>query len=308
MAKTLVTGGLGFIGRRLTRHLLEAGREVVVLDLEPSGDEAAAAAAWQDEHPGCVRVEADVRDRRAVDRLYRRHGLAATAHLAAFSRARESVTRPRETAEVNELGTVTLLEAARRWGAYTFVLASSASVYGADAPRPFDEEALGEVPNSPYGASKRAGELHALACGRVHGLKVTALRLFSVFGPGQRPDQAVARFVDAATRGTPGPRFGDGGAIRDPVWVDDVVRAFELALDKAPDRLVCNISGGRGVTVTELAQAVATACDRPLDLEDLPEQPGDAPSGHALVERAAAALGWHPKTGLAEGLQRLRAS
>jgi UDP-glucuronate 4-epimerase len=294
MRKLLVTGGLGFIGSAVVEHALRAGREVVIADLDPAEEEAAERADRMGRLDGCEVHLGDVRDRRWVDRLYRREGVAATVHLAAFSRARESVASPRLTAEVNELGTVTVLDAARRWGAYTFVLGSSSSVYGHDAPRPFAEDAMGSGPDSPYGASKRAAELHAHAAYRVHGLKVSVLRLFSVFGPGQRQDMAVARWIRCAREGRPAPRYGEDDTGRDLVHVDDVVAAIDAAVSRAADWLVVNVAGGRAVPPVELAGAIATAVGRPIDLEPQPAQPGDAPLGPADVTRAHVQLGWTP--------------
>lgn len=302
MRKLLVTGGLGFVGSAMVEHALGEGREVVVADLDPASEEAEERAERFAGAPGCAVHLGDVRDRRWVDRLYRREGIAATVHLAAFSRARESVRDPAAACEVNELGTVTVLDAARRWGAYTFVLASSSSVYGDDAPRPFRENALGSGPDSPYGASKRAAELHAHAVHRVHGLKVVVLRLFSVYGPRQRDDMAVARWLACARAGAAAPRFGDDDTGRDMVHVDDVVRAVDLALTKAPEWLIANVAGGRPVPPLELARAIATAVGRPLDLETEPHQPGDAPRGPADIGHARRELGWGPTRDLASWL------
>lgn len=303
MRKLLVTGGLGFIGSSVVAQALGRDREVVVADLEPAGPAAEERAERFTRHPGCTVHLGDVRDRRWVDRLYRREGIAETVHLAAFSRARESVRDPCAACEINELGTVIVLDAARRWGAYTFVLASSSSVYGHDAPRPFLEDNVGSGPDSPYGASKRAAELHAHAVHRVHGLKVSVLRLFSVYGPGQRDDMAVARWLACARAGRAAPRYGDDAAGRDMVHVDDVARAVDLALTRAPEWLVANVAGGRAVPPVEVASSIATALDRPLDLEPQPEQPGDAPRGAADIETAHRELGWSPSRDLASWLQ-----
>ena len=303
MRKLLVTGGLGFIGSAVVEHALAGDREVVVADLDPPGDEAAQLAERLARRPGCTVHLGDVRDRRWVDRLYRREGISETVHLAAFSRARESIRDPQTTCEVNELGTVTVLDAARRWGAYTFVLASSSSVYGHDVPRPFREDALGAGPDSPYGASKRAAELHAHAVHRVHGLKISVLRLFSVFGPRQRADMAVVRWMECARTGRPAPRFGGDDSGRDMVHVDDVARAVDLAVSLAPDWLVVNVAAGRATPPDEMARDVTTAVGRPLDLDPQPEQPGDAPRGAADIERARRALGWAPTRDLGSWLR-----
>lgn len=302
MSKVLVTGGLGFIGQHVVRRMVRSGRAVVVLDLEPDDDRRARAAEELGRLEGCVVVVGDVRDRSAVDRLFRREGIAATVHLATHSSARGSVSHPRETVEVNELGTVTVLEAARKWGAYRFVLASSCSVYGSDAPRPFRESMLGTGPASPYGASKRAAELHGYAFHRVHGLNVSCLRLFSVYGPGQRRDMAVTRWIEAARRGDAAARFGSQETTRDFVHVEDVVRALDAAVRGGPDWSVVNIGSGCSTSLADLAQAVASSVGRPLELEDLPAQPGDAPSGPADTSQAKTDLGWQPTIDLATGL------
>ena len=215
--KLLVTGGAGFIGSHFADRRLARGDRVVVLDdfndfYDPAIKRANVAPHLAD--PRYRLVEADIRDRAAVFRLFEEEKFDAVVHLAARAGVRPSLSEPVLYEEVNCVATLHLLEAAVANGKPRFVFASSSSVYGVNSKLPFSEEDPIERPISPYAATKRAGELHAYVAHHVHGLEAVCLRFFTVYGPRQRPEMAIARFIRCLETDDPVPFYGDGSSRR----------------------------------------------------------------------------------------------
>ncbi len=307
MAKTLITGGAGFIGSHLALRLLGEGREVVVLDdfndyYDPRLKRANAGLLAQ--HQGFQLVEGDIRDRALVERIYRREGIAATVHLAARAGVRPSIREPHLYVDVNELGTVNLLDAARKWGAYTFLFGSSSSVYGTNSKVPFSEQDPITRPVSPYAATKRAGELLCHTYHHLYGMKVTCLRFFTVYGPRGRPDMAIYSFTERLLEGAPLPLFGDGTSARDYTYIDDIVDGIARSLEHAAAWEVFNLGGSRTTTLARLVELIAEATGVEPSLERLPDQPGDVPITFADVSHAREVLGWEAAVPIEEGIER----
>lgn len=305
--RVLVTGGAGFIGSHLVEALLRRGDQVTVLDnlddaYDPSLKEANLAGLLS-AGGGSVRlVRGDLRDPSALHDAMA--GVDAVAHLAARAGVRPSLRDPQLYASVNVGGTAALLDALRLRPGVPLVFASSSSVYGASATPPFREDDAADRPLSPYAATKRACELLGYAAHAGWGTQVCCLRFFTVYGPRQRPDMAISRFLSCALDGRPLPVFGDLASSRDYTWVGDTVAAILAALDHPPPFAIINVGGGRPVTLGQLVQAVGVAVGAPVQVDALPPQAGDVPLTLASVERAEALLGWRAKLTLEEGLAR----
>ncbi|MEW6336681.1 MAG: GDP-mannose 4,6-dehydratase [Acidobacteriota bacterium] len=307
MRTILVTGGAGFIGSQVTRALLERGLSVVCLDdfndyYDPRFKRE-NVAPFQ-EHQAWKLVEGDIRDAALVDETYRRHGVSATIHLAARAGVRPSIRQPRLYEEVNGIGTLNLLEAAHRRGAYTFVFGSSSSVYGINSKVPFNEEDAITCPVSPYAATKRANELTCYTYHHLYGLKVTCLRFFTVYGPRQRPEMAIYHFAEKLARGEPVPRYGDGSTARDYTYIDDIVAGVLAALDADAPFEIVNLGGSRTTSLQRLIELIAGALGVPPRHEELPMQPGDVPITFADVSKAERLWGWRPRVPIEEGIPR----
>lgn len=304
--KILVTGAAGFIGSHLVERLVALGHEVVGVDnFDPYYDPAlkrqnlAVAVAG----PRFHLVEGDVRDRPLLEELLA-DGCDSVVHLAARPGVRRSLEEPGVYVQINVEGTIAVLEAARRRrGAYV-VVASSSSVYGLSPDIPFREEMSRLLPASPYGASKLAAEQFCRVYHSLYRVPVTCLRFFTVYGPRQRPDMAIARFVRCVSSGTPLPFYGDGSAHRDYTYADDVIDGVVRAIERPRGFQVYNLGTEDTVSLTELVAAIEREVGRRAVLALQPDQPGDVPVTRASIERAACGLGYAPRVSLAEGLRR----
>lgn len=304
---TLITGGAGFIGSHLTRRLLSQGERVTVLDdfndfYDPARKRRNVAPFLGRDDYGLV--EGDIRDEALVDRLFAAGGFDAVVHLAARAGVRPSLREPILYEEVNCIGTLRLLEAARRHGPANFVFASSSSVYGINEKVPFAEDDPVDRPISPYATTKRAGELLCFNYHHLHGLRTSCLRFFTVYGPAQRPEMAIAKFTELLAAGRAVPLFGDGNTRRDYTYVDDIVDGVVAARELAPGFEIFNLGGSETTRLIDLVHWIAGELGVEPRVELLPEQPGDVPITFADVGKARRLLGYSPQVPIREGLRR----
>jgi UDP-glucuronate 4-epimerase len=305
--KLLVTGGAGFIGSHLVDRRLARGDRVVVLDDFNDFYDPRRKRANLEPHRANARfrlVEGDIRNRELVFSLFEKERFDAVLHLAARAGVRPSLEQPVLYEEVNCVGTLHLLGAAVAHGKPRFVFASSSSVYGINSKLPFAEEDPIDRPISPYATTKRAGELHVFSAHHLYGLPATCLRFFTVYGPRQRPEMAIARFIRCLESGEAIPFFGDGGSRRDYTFIDDIAAGVEAALDADFPFEIVNLGGAHPVSLSELVAALEEATGKRARLERAPNQPGDVPVTFASTEKAQRLLGFRAEVPLEEGLRR----
>jgi UDP-glucuronate 4-epimerase len=306
-AHVLVTGGAGFIGSHLSRRLLARGDRVTVLDdfndfYDPQRKRMNVAPLLGEPHYALV--EGDIRDATLVDRLFAGGAFDAVVHLAARAGVRPSLREPLLYEEVNCIGTLLLLEAARRHGPAVFVFGSSSSVYGINEKVPFAEDDPVNLPISPYATTKRAGELLCFNYHHLYGLRTSCLRFFTVFGPRQRPEMAIHRFTDLLARGQAVTLYGDGNSRRDYTYIDDIINGVVAALDLAPAFEIINLGGAETTRLRDLVQWIAGELAVEPLIEYRPDQPGDVPITYADVTKAQRLLGYTPTVNVREGLRR----
>ena len=304
MQRILVTGGAGFIGSHTVERLLARGDQPVVLDNFNDFYDPAIKRANVARFPGVPVVVGDIRDKSLIDSLFAQQRFDGVIHLAAMAGVRPSVQDPLLYEDVNVRGTMVLLEAARRQPGLRFVFASSSSVYGARDRSPFREDDDIPRPVSPYAATKRAGELIAYTYHHLFAVPVACLRFFTVYGPRQRPEMAIAKFSAAIERGEAIPFYGDGSTRRDYTYIDDIVDGVVAAYDRCQGYEIFNLGESATTSLSELVDALARALGREARLDRQPLQPGDVPLTCADVSKAVRLLGYAPKVGVDEGLRR----
>ena len=302
--RVLVTGGAGFIGSHVCDALLARGDEVTVLDnfndfYDPAIKRRNAAALR-----GARVVEGDIRDRSLVASLFDRGRFDGLVHLAAMAGVRPSLQDPLHYVDVNLTGTMVLLEELRARPSTRHVFASSSSVYGSNEKVPFREDDDIHRPVSPYAATKRAGELLCSTHHHLYGMPTSCLRFFTVYGPRQRPEMAIHKFVAACLAGRPIPFFGDGSTRRDYTYVDDVVDGVVRALDRCAGFEIYNLGESQTTSLSELVAMIGEACGREPVLDRQPLQPGDVTITYADVSKAREKLGYDPRTPVREGIER----
>jgi UDP-glucuronate 4-epimerase len=308
MARYLVTGGVGFIGYHVTRALLGRGDEVAVVDdfSDAPYPRAEKERNARDLRAASARVtiaHASVTDADQLAPLVAARP-DAIVHLAGVAGVRPSFQDPARYAKVNVEGTARVVQLARAHGVQRIVMASSSSVYGDATPLPAREDAPAVSPESPYAASKRGAELVAEALAKhTPGLACASLRFFTVYGPRQRPEMAIMRFVRAVVDGRPLTMFGDGSMKRDVTHVDDIARGILAALERAPAGFrAYNLGAASPVELRELVRAIGEAAGAPPLVEYAPVPPGDVRTTFADITRARTELGWSPLVTLEEGL------
>ncbi|HEY1696838.1 MAG TPA: UDP-glucose 4-epimerase GalE [Polyangiaceae bacterium] len=304
--RVLVTGGAGYVGSHMAHALVREGHAVVVLDDLSAGHRAAVPA-------GAAFVEGSVADRAAVGALLRQHGVEAVLHFAARIQVGESVTDPRRYYEGNVGASIALLDAVLDAGVRSFVLSSTAAVYGDPVRVPIDEDHP-TAPINPYGDTKLAIERMLAAYGRAYGLRWAALRYFNAAGAdtaaglGEHHDpetHLVPIVLDAALGKRPSVTvFGDdydtpdGTCIRDYVHVLDLCEAHRMALEHLAaggEGGAFNLGTGRGHSVREVVEAARAVTGKPIRVEQGPRRAGDPPRLVASPERAAKVLGWRAR-------------
>ena len=304
--RILVTGGAGFIGSHLVEKLLTAGHAVAILDdfndfYDP-----------QIKRQNIVRVSKDVaihhldlRDSGAVRNLFHREKFEAIAHLAARAGVRPSIQNPQLYYDTNVDGTLHLLDAARVTGVERFIFASSSSVYGNSKTVPFSEDRQLIQTLSPYGATKIAGEFLCSTYSHLYGMRVVALRYFTVYGPRQRPDLAIHQFTRRIHAGKPIDQFGDGTTRRDYTYIDDIIQGTMAALKyDGPMFEIFNLGENETIQLRDLIAGIENALGEKAKINRLPEQPGDMPVTYADISKARKLLGYNPSTRLSDGLPR----
>jgi UDP-glucose 4-epimerase len=295
--KALVTGGAGFIGSNLVRLLVDRGHDVTVLDNLSSG-----YAGNLEPFKGIRVVRGDVRDRAAVDSAT--DGADVVFHLAASVGNKRSIDFPMDDAAVNVMGTLEILEAARRHGVSKVVYSSSAGIFGELKTLPIREDHPVE-PDSPYGATKLCAEKQCLAYHKLYGLEAVCLRYFNVYGVNQRYDaygNVIPIFAHRLFAGEPLVIFGDGEQTRDLVNVRDVAEANYGAGTTPGVAGAFNIASGARVTINALAELICRAGGAKGRIEHGQPRPGDVRHSLADIGAARAAFGYAPTVDLETGL------
>ena len=302
----MLTGCAGFIGSRIGELLLEAGHRVVGVDnLNDYYDVGLKQHRLEslESFNDFEFFKLDIEDTSAVLDLFSTYEFGTVLNLAARAGVRYSMVNPFVYMGTNGLGTLNLLEGMRANGGKKFVLASTSSLY-AGLPMPFLESLPVNTPISPYASSKKSAEAMAFTYHHLYGIDVSILRYFTVYGPGDRPDMAVHRFIQWIDRGVPIKLYGDGEQSRDFTFVDDIARGT-IAATKSLGHEIINLGGGNNpIKINTVIEKIEGLLGKKAKINRLPLHKADMISTWANIDKAKQLLDWAPNISLDEGLAR----
>jgi UDP-glucuronate 4-epimerase len=302
----LVTGGAGFIGSNLVERLLKDGCDVICLDnfndyYDPQIKRRNIAPFLNVEKFHVV--EADVRDIGALKRVFGEYEIQKVVHLAAQPGVRLSLLDPSLYIDINYKGTLNLLEMCKTKKIENIVFASSSSVYGDTKKIPFIE-AGATSPISPYGVSKRATELLCYTYNKLYHIPVTMLRFFAVYGPRQRPDMAIYKFIKFIDDNKEIIIYGNGESCRDYTYVTDIIEGIILALKSNFDFQIFNLGNSNPVSLSHLISVISKCMKKTAKIKYIPDQMGDPYITYADISKAKELLNYCPKIKIDEGIAR----
>ena len=307
MARILLTGGAGFIGSHLAERLLTAGHRLLVVDdfndfYSPEIKQRNISAVRQ--RGSFELIEASICDSDRITNAFEQFAPEVIVHLAARAGVRPSLEQPLLYEQTNVQGTLLLLELARKHSVHKFVFASSSSVYGSTSRVPFSEDSSDPFPISPYGVTKLAGEKLCYCYSRIYKLPAVCLRFFTVYGPRQRPDLAIHKFVRFIEENREIPFFGDGSSLRDYTFIDDIVDGIVAATVLDSQFEVINLGNSHPISLSQLIHLLEQKLGKAARIKSLPIQPGDMLSTHADLTKAYKLLGFEPRVPFEEGIGR----
>jgi len=301
----LVTGAAGFIGSHVSDTLVARGDRVIAVDNFDSYYDP--AVKWENiekarRSRSFMMVEGDIRNRDLMERLMSDYGVNSVIHLAARAGVRPSIDDPLLYQSVNVEGTNVLLEAMRRSGVKRMVFASSSSVYGDREDAPFREKDVVDTPISPYAATKKAGELICHSYHHLFDMDIACVRLFTVYGPRQRPEMAIHLFTRLISQGQEVPMYGDGTTARDYTYVSDAVQGILAVERNFSGYAIVNIGESRTVRLRYLIETIGRELGMPPRIQRLPMQGGDVRLTNADIS-VARSLGYFPSTTIEQGIR-----
>ena len=305
--RILITGGAGFIGSNLADALLAEGHDIVVFDnfndyYDPVIKEANVAPHLSDPHYALVR--GDLEDGAAVKALFDACRFDCVVHLAARAGVRPSLENPMAYVRTNVLGTTNVLDQMQAHGVKKLVFASSSSVYGNCPEAMFSEDLKVTEPISPYAATKSACEQICYTYCHLYGIRTVCLRFFTVYGPRQRPDLAIRKFVEKIERGEPIEMYGDGTTKRDYTFIADIVKGIRAAIAYAatPYEIV-NLGGGEPITLSRMIATIEKVLGKQARIVKKPMQPGDVVKTVCDWSKAKRLFGYVPSTRFEDGIR-----
>jgi len=310
MKHYLVTGGAGFIGSHLVKTLFRSdpGIKITCIDnFDPfySADIKQLNIRDCKLNPNFRFLFNDIAVTSAAElKILVTDPVDAIVHIAAKAGVRPSILDPLSYQQTNIIGLQNLLDFAKEKNIRQFVFASSSSVYGLNDHFPWKEDEK-LLPISPYAMTKLAGEMLGHVYHKLYNIRFIALRFFTVYGPGQRPDLAIHKFTKAILKREPVTMYGDGSTSRDYTYIDDIVQGIISAMGYSASNFeIINLGNNYTVSLKELISAIEEVTEKKAVIEQMADQPGDVPKTFADITKAKELLGYHPNTELKEGLKK----
>ncbi len=305
MKNILVTGGAGFIGSTLVDKLLDNNRVIIYDNFDSFYSKSIKEKNIKEalKNSNCILIEGDIRDVLKLENVIIENKIDLIFHLAAKAGVRPSLENPQLYYDVNVTGTLNILEAMKKTGIKDLVFASSSSVYGNNKKAPFLESDIVDYPISPYASTKKSCELMCHVYAHLYNFNITCLRLFTVFGPRQRPDLAIHKFTMLIDNGKPIPFFGDGTTARDYTYVDDIVSGMLCAMNNLNGYHVYNLGESNLISLNVLLSSLEDALGKKAVLDIQNHQPGDVSLTFADINLAKNEIGYNPVFDFQTGLK-----
>jgi UDP-glucuronate 4-epimerase len=304
--RILITGAAGFIGSSLSDTLLSDYHRVLGIDnFDPFYDRALKENNISNamKNPGYQFLEGDIRDAIFINNCFSDFKPNVIIHLAAKAGVRPSLSDPGLYFDINVMGTLNILEMMKKNNIKKMIFASSSSVYGNNKKVPFSENDNVDYPVSPYAASKKAGELLCHTYHHLYDLDIFCLRFFTVYGPRQRPDLAIHKFVKAILDKEMIYLYGDGTTSRDYTYVDDIIRGISGSIEKVKGFNIFNLGNAKPVSLIDLVRLLERTAGLESNLKYLPMQKGDVVRTFADITKARTELDYNPDTDLETGIK-----
>ena len=309
--KILVTGGAGFIGSHAIKKLLDQKIKVICLDDFNSYYNPKFKRENIEEfrnNKGFKLYKQDICDLEGLEKIFSESKIDLIIHLAARAGVRPSIEDSLLYHRVNVMGTVNLLELAKKYKIKKFVSASSSSVYGNNEKVPFAESDRVDNPISPYAATKKSGELICHAYHDLYDINIACLRFFTVYGPKGRPDMAPYKFTKLISEGKEIQMYGDGSTYRDYTYIDDIVSGIIASVDyvKKNNNVyeIFNLGNSDTVKLKYFIEVIEKAVGKKAKIKKMPMQPGDVEKTYADLTKSRKLLGYSPKTSIEEGIEK----
>lgn len=308
MTTFLVTGGAGFIGSSLVDRLLKDNHKVITIDNFNdyySPERKYLNIQEQLTYKTFKLYKADIEDLQVLEKVFEENKIDCVIHLAARAGVRPSIQNPIEYAKTNILGTINILECMKKYEVKKLIMASSSSVYGNCKNKKFSEDINVHQPISPYAATKLACEEISYTYHKLYGLKIYPLRFFTVYGPRQRPDLAINKFITLINKNLPIDMYGDGSSMRDYTYIDDIISGIIAVIKyNKTDFEIFNLGGGNPITLKCMISTIENALDKKADIRSLPMQPGDVDKTIADISKAKELLNYNPQTPFYLGIKK----
>ncbi|MDX8336860.1 GDP-mannose 4,6-dehydratase [Candidatus Cetobacterium colombiensis] len=335
--KIVVTGVAGFIGSHLVENLLSLGHSVVGIDnfhefysenikiknvlesvnkteylneiLSKDGKDKKIQALLEKVNSDAYTLEyCNLKDLESLDKIFNENKIDMVINLAGLAGVRPSLENPIEYEKVNMGGYLNLLECSKKYGVKKFIQASSSSVYGNNKVVPFKETDVVDFAISPYASTKKSGEVLGHVYYKLYNIDTLQFRFFTVYGPRQRPDLAIHKFVDKILKGESIPFFGDGETYRDYTYIDDIIDGVIKGVKylQANDNVyeIINLGESDAISLNNMVQTIERHLDKKAIIDRLPMQPGDVKRTYANIDKAKELLGYKPTTKFDDGIAK----
>lgn len=308
MTTFLITGGAGFIGSSLADRLLDDNNEIIVIDNFNSYYSPRLKYQNIQEHLSNKNYKlyvGDIENIENIEQIFRENHIDCVIHLAAKAGVRPSIETPIAYAKTNIIGTMNILEIMKKYQVKRLIFASSSSVYGNSSEESFSETQNINQPISPYAATKVGCEAIAYTYHKLYNIEIYPLRFFTVYGPRQRPDLAINKFIRLIENHQPIDMFGDGTSMRDYTYIQDIIDGIQAVINYNKSGFeIFNLGGGHPVTLKNMIAIIESILGKKAIIQRKSEQPGDVARTIADISKAGKLLNYKPKFDLKKGIEQ----